>query len=218
MQEQNPYIRPSWDEYFIKITEMVGSRGTCDRGRAGCVITRDKRIVATGYVGSPTNLSHCDEVGHEMSTAIDYDGKESRHCVRTTHAEQNAICQAARFGISLDGASLYCKMTPCYVCAKMIINAGIKSVICAQDYHGGSRSKEIFAEAGIKFKLLSNNMVTYPDMAPEENNINDVDKISKISKDSENTAYEETKNLPIREEEPKDYHSLKDLINKTNFN
>ncbi len=158
------YKRPSWDEYFIKIMEMVGSRGSCDRGRSGCVITRDRRIISTGYVGSPVGLPHCDEVGHEMHTVIHEDGTQTRHCIRTAHAEQNAICEAARMGIALEGSTLYCKMTPCYTCAKMIINAGIKRVVCAQDYHASARSKEIFKEAGLDFFLLSEDMTTYSDM------------------------------------------------------
>lgn len=158
------YQRPSWDEYFIKIMEMVGSRGSCDRGRSGCVITRDRRIISTGYVGSPVGLPHCDEAGHEMHTVLHDDGTQTRHCIRTAHAEQNAICEAARMGIALEGASLYCKMTPCYTCAKMIINAGIKRVVCAQDYHASARSKEIFKEAGLEFSLLSENITTYSDM------------------------------------------------------
>jgi dCMP deaminase len=164
MINEEKYQRPTWDEYFIKIMEIVGSRATCDRGRSGCVIVKDKRIISTGYVGSPIGLAHCDEVGHEMHTVINLDGKESRHCIRATHAEQNAICQAARFGVSLAGSTLYCKMTPCYVCAKMIINSGIKRVVCSQDYHGGSRSKEIFKEADIQFDLISDQMTTYKDM------------------------------------------------------
>lgn len=158
------YSRPSWDEYFIKIMEMVGSRGSCDRGRSGCVITRDRRIISTGYVGSPVGLPHCDEAGHEMHTVIHEDGTQTRHCIRTAHAEQNAICEAARMGIALEGSTLYCKMTPCYTCAKMIINAGIKRVVCAQDYHASARSKEIFKEAGLEFALLSEDMTTYSDM------------------------------------------------------
>jgi dCMP deaminase len=163
MSEDAVYHRPSWDEYFLKITEMIGTRGTCDRGRTGCVIVKDKRIVCTGYVGSPIGVKHCDEIGHEMHTITHENGEQSRHCIRTTHAEQNAICQAARFGTPLDGATLYLKMTPCYVCAKMIINAGIKRVVCAQDYHAGARSKEIFKESGIEYNLLNDEMVSYPD-------------------------------------------------------
>ena len=161
MPENTPYKRPSWDEYFLKITEMVGSRGSCDRGRAGCVITKNRRIVATGYAGSPCGLPHCDEVGHEMHTVIHEDGSQTQHCIRTTHAEQNAICEAARMGIALEGGTLYCKMTPCYACAKMIINAGIKRVVCALDYHAGTRSKEIFQEAEIEFMLVSEEEAQY---------------------------------------------------------
>ena len=155
------YKRPSWDEYFMKIVEMVASRGSCDRGRTGCVITRDRRIVSTGYVGSPVGTPHCDEVGHEMHTVIHDDGSQTNHCIRTAHAEQNAICEAARMGIALEGGTLYCKMSPCYTCAKMIINAGIKRVVCAQDYQTGARSREIFKEAGIEYVLLSEEVAKY---------------------------------------------------------
>ncbi len=160
---QTPYQRPPWDEYFMKIVDMVGSRGSCDRGRAGCVITRDNRIISTGYAGSPIGLPHCDEVGHEMHTVTHASGEQTRHCIRTAHAEQNAICEAARIGIALLGGTLYCKMTPCYACAKMIINAGIKKVVCAQDYHASARSKEIFKEAQIEFSLLSEEITKYQD-------------------------------------------------------
>jgi len=168
MENPTPHHRPSWDEYFLNIMEMIGTRGTCDRGRSGCVIVKDKRIISTGYVGSPIGISHCDEIGHEMSTVTHPDGHQSRHCIRTTHAEQNAICQAARVGIALEGSTLYCKMTPCYACGKMIINAGIARVVALQDYHAGARSKEIFAEAGVQFKVMRNEVTTYSDMKPEE--------------------------------------------------
>ncbi len=161
---QERYIRPSWDEYFLKIMEVVGSRGTCDRGRSGCVIVKDKRILSTGYVGSPIGLPHCDEVGHEMHTVTSEDGKESRHCIRTTHAEQNAIVQAARIGVPLADAVLYCNMTPCYVCAKMIINAGVKRVVARKDYHIGARSKEILKEAGVQYELVNNEIEKYNDI------------------------------------------------------
>jgi len=159
-----PYKRPSWDEYFMKMVDLVGSRSTCDRARnAGSIITKNNRVVSTGYVGSPIGLPHCDEVGHEMHTVTNEDGTQTRHCIRTNHHEQNAICQAARYGIALDGATLYCKMTPCYTCAKIIINAGIRRVVCAQDYHAGARSKEIFKEAGIEYVLLDDTILKYED-------------------------------------------------------
>jgi dCMP deaminase len=164
MNEEKKCVRPSWDEYFINILEVVGTRSTCDRGKSGCVITKDKRILATGYIGSPMGTMHCDDAGHEMHTVKHEDGHESRHCIRTAHAEQNAIVSAARFGIALEGATLYCHMTPCYVCAKMIINAGIKRVVCNLDYHAGGRSKEIFKEAGIEFNLVNEEVQKYKDM------------------------------------------------------
>ncbi|MBU0722131.1 cytidine/deoxycytidylate deaminase family protein [Patescibacteria group bacterium] len=160
------YQRPTWDEYFLKIIEIVGSRSSCDRGRSGCVITKNKRIISTGYVGSPVGVPHCDEVGHEMHTVANPDGTESRHCIRTTHAEQNAICQAACFGVALEGSTIYCKMTPCYVCAKMIISAGIKRVVSSQDYHAGARTKEIFAQANVQFDLINNTITDYADQKP----------------------------------------------------
>jgi len=153
--------RPSWDEYFIGMADYVGSRGTCDRGRSGCVITKDKRVISTGYVGSPPGLPHCDEVGHEMHTVENEDGTKSKHCVRTTHAEQNAIAQAARLGIALEGATLYCKMTPCYSCAKLIISAGIKRVVAMKDYHAGERSKEILKEGGVVLEILNKEIEKY---------------------------------------------------------
>lgn len=116
------YKRPSWDEYFIGLVETVGKRGTCDRGRSGCVIVKDKQILATGYVGSPAGFPHCDEVGHEMKTITHKDGSQTKHCTRTVHAEQNAICQAAKRGVALDGSTVYANMTPCKTCTMMIVN------------------------------------------------------------------------------------------------
>jgi dCMP deaminase len=174
--EKKIFRRPTWDEYFMEITKLIGLRGTCDRGRAGCLITKNKHIISSGYAGAPTGLPHCDEVGHEMHTIINGDGTNSRHCIRTTHAEQNAICQAARFGASVDGATLYCTMTPCYACAKMIINAGIIRVVCENDYHAGDRSKEIFKLAGVEYCLLNKEMVEYADFSAKKNPSNQFDK------------------------------------------
>jgi len=155
------YKRPSWDEYFIELVNVVGKRGTCDRGRSGCVIVKDKRVLTTGYVGSPAGMPHCDEVGHLLKTVTHEDGTVSQHCMRTAHAELNAIAQAARFGISLEGATLYCKMTPCDVCARMLINAGIKKVVCEKKYHRGAASEEMFKAAGIEFKAVQDEILQY---------------------------------------------------------
>lgn len=156
--------RPTWDEYFLDMAEMVGTRGTCDRGRAGCVITKDKRILSTGYVGSPVGLPHCDEVGHEMHTVTNEDGSQTRHCIRTAHAEQNAITNAARVGIALIGGTVYCKMMPCYKCAQSIINAGIIRVVAKKDYHAAQKTKDMFKESGIEFTILNEDVEIYADM------------------------------------------------------
>jgi dCMP deaminase len=163
MKETNNFNRPSWDEYFLKLVDEIGSRGTCDRGRAGCIVTKDKRILSTGYVGSPAGLPHCDEVGHEMHTVTNEEGIQSRHCIRTAHAEQNAINNAARIGIAIEGSTMYCKMTPCYKCAQSIINSGIVRLVALKDYHGASRTKEIFKQAGVEYEILGD-MEIYKDM------------------------------------------------------
>jgi len=157
-------LRPSWDEYFMGIAREVAKRATCDRGRSGAVLVRDKRILTTGYVGSPKGLPHCDEVGHLFKKTIDADGKESTHCIRTTHAEQNAILQAAMHGISTAGATLYCKMEPCIDCAKMIINAGIKRVVCEKKYHKAEITREFFKKAGVKLEVLNDEVEKYEGM------------------------------------------------------
>ncbi|MCX7786458.1 MAG: cytidine/deoxycytidylate deaminase family protein [Spirochaetes bacterium] len=156
-------IRPSWDDYFLGIARAVAERATCDRGRSGCVIVRDKAILVTGYVGSPTGLPHCDEEGHQMKKMIHEDGRITQHCVRTVHAEQNAICQAAKYGISLNGGTLYCKMTPCRTCAMLIINCGIRRVVCEYRYHAGGESEELFRLAGINLTFKHPEVLPYSD-------------------------------------------------------
>ena len=155
------YDRPSWDEYFMEIAHTVSKRATCDRGRSGCVIARDRQILVTGYVGSPKNLPHCDDVGHQMKKVLHEDGTTTMHCVRTVHAEQNAICQAARLGISIEGATLYCRMTPCRVCAMLIINCGITRVVCERKYHAGAESEKLFEDAGVKIEYFHDEVVQY---------------------------------------------------------
>lgn len=155
------HIRPSWDEYFMKIADTVASRATCDRGRSGCVIVRDRQILVTGYVGSPIGLPHCDEVGHQMKQLMHEDGKVTQHCVRTVHAEQNAICQAAKLGISLQDSTLYCRMTPCRTCAMLIINCGIRRVVCEKKYHAGAESEEMFRIAGVQLEFFQDEVMQY---------------------------------------------------------
>ena len=158
---EEKYVRPTWDEYFMEIAHTVSKRATCDRGRSGCVIVKDKQILVTGYVGSPNGLPHCDDIGHQMKKMLHEDGTVSEHCVRTVHAEQNAICQAAKRGIALDGSTLYCRMTPCRVCAMLIINCGIKRVVCEKKYHAGVESEEMFDKAGVKLEFFSEEVLRY---------------------------------------------------------
>lgn len=155
------YKRPSWDEYFMNIAKAVALRATCDRGRSGAVIVKDKRILTTGYVGAPVGLKHCDEVGHLLRKAIHENGSETQHCIRTTHAEMNAIVQAARHGISINGATLYCKMEPCLDCAKAIINAGIVRVVCEKKYHAAQDTRDFFQKAGVELFVLTNEVEKY---------------------------------------------------------
>ena len=155
------YRRPSWDEYFMEVCDAIAKRATCDRGRSGCVIARDRQLLVTGYVGSPAGFPHCDEAGHQIKKLIHEDGHVTQHCVRTVHAEQNAICQAARRGVSLEGATLYCKMTPCRTCAMLIINCGISRVVCKRKYHAGGESEEFFRRAGIALDYFSEEVEQY---------------------------------------------------------
>ena len=158
---EEAYIRPSWDEYFMEVCRAIAKRATCDRGRSGCVIARDHQVLATGYVGAPAGLPHCDEVGHQLKQLMHEDGSVTKHCVRTVHAEQNAICQAARRGIGIQGATLYCRMTPCRACAMMIINCGIVRVVCERKYHDGAESESMFAKAGLVVEYVGQEVEKY---------------------------------------------------------
>jgi len=131
--------RPSWDEYFMSIALQVARRSTCDRANVGAIIVKDRRILTTGYNGSPAGLPHCDDVGHLMVEG---------HCVRTLHAEQNAIIQAAYHGVSVQESTLYVTHQPCVICAKMIINAGIRRVVFAGTYPD-TLARQFLAEAGV---------------------------------------------------------------------
>ena len=159
--EDKEHHRPSWDEYFMNLADTVAERATCDRGRSGCVIVKDRQILVTGYVGSPRGLPHCDDVGHLFKKMIHEDGHITQHCVRTVHAEQNAITQAARRGIALEGSTLYCRMTPCRTCAMLIINCGITRVVCQRKYHDGSDSEKMFKEAGVKLEYFYDEVQQY---------------------------------------------------------
>ena len=160
-KEKINHKRQSWDQYFLDIIEVIGTRGTCDRGRSGCLIAKNKRILSTGYVGSPAGIVHCDDVGHEMHTVKNEDGTEARHCIRTTHAEQNALAQAARRGVSILDATVYVSMTPCRTCAMLLINSGIVRIVAEKKYHAGQESELMFKKAKIKLEFISNETVKY---------------------------------------------------------
>jgi dCMP deaminase len=117
--------RASWDEYFMNIAREVATRSTCDRKFVGAVIERDRSILATGYNGSIRGLPHCDDDGHLM---------EDNHCVRTVHAEANAIVQAARNGVRIEDASIYVTASPCWGCFRLIANAGIRKIVFGEFY------------------------------------------------------------------------------------
>lgn len=153
--------RPSWDDYFNEMLEVVSRRATCDRGRSACIIVRDRRILATGYVGSPPGIPHCDDVGHLLRKVIDETGTERQHCTRTVHAEQNAIAQAARYGISLEGSTIHCTMEPCYTCAMLIVSIGAARVVASKQYHAGGPSRELLANAGVELEVLDQEVMVY---------------------------------------------------------
>jgi dCMP deaminase len=153
--------RPSWDDYFLSLADAASKRSTCNRGRSGCVIVRDRQVLATGYAGSPTGLPHCDDVGHLMKKVIQENGQISEHCVRTVHSEQNAICQAAKRGISIQGATLYNRMTPCRTCAMLLINCGIIRVYCERKYQQSEESEKLFSDAGVTIEYKYNEVQQY---------------------------------------------------------
>lgn len=132
--------RASWEKYFMNIAREVATRSTCDRKMVGAVIVRDKSILSTGYNGSLRGLPHCDEVGHEM---------ENDHCVRTIHAEANAIIQAARHGVRIDDSEIFVTASPCYSCFKMIANSGIRKIYYGEFYRDeriGEHARELEIE------------------------------------------------------------------------
>jgi dCMP deaminase len=138
--------RADWDEYFMNVARVVSSRSTCDRKFVGAVIVRDKTILSTGYNGSVRKLPHCDEAGHMM---------ENNHCVATIHAEANAIIQAAKNGVCIDGASIYTTASPCWICFKLIANAGLRR-ICFGEFYRDERIFKIAKKLKIELVKLNN--------------------------------------------------------------
>ena len=140
--------RSSWDQYFMEIAELVSSRSTCLRRQVGAVLVRDKHIISTGYNGAPRGVTHCLDMGC-LRQQLGIPSGERHEMCRGTHAEQNAIIQAALHGVSTSGATLYCTHQPCILCAKMLINAGVETIVFRGAYPD-KLALELFNEAGVE--------------------------------------------------------------------
>ncbi len=140
--------RPSWDQYFMEIAELVSSRSTCLRRQVGAVLVRDKHIISTGYNGAPRGVTHCLDMGC-LRQQLGIPSGERHEMCRGTHAEQNAIIQAALHGVSTSGATLDCTHQPCILCAKMLINAGVETIVFRGAYPD-KLALELFNEAGVE--------------------------------------------------------------------
>ncbi len=143
-------MRPSWDEYFMRLAYLVSTRATCTRRKVGAVIVKDRRVLATGYNGPPKGLAHCDVTGC-IREELDIPSGERHELCRGLHAEQNAIIQAAVHGVSIRGATIYVTNHPCVVCAKMIINAEMKEIVYSEGYPD-DLAKLMLIESGIKVR------------------------------------------------------------------
>ncbi|HEX7400577.1 MAG TPA: cytidine/deoxycytidylate deaminase family protein [candidate division Zixibacteria bacterium] len=145
------HVRPSWDEYFMRIAELAATRSTCLRRQVGAVIVKDKKILATGYNGAPSGLKHCLDIGC-LREKLKIPSGERHELCRATHAEQNAIAQAALFGVSIRDGVMYSTNQPCILCTKLIINAGIKKIVI-QDSYPDRMSKDMLKEAKVKIQI-----------------------------------------------------------------
>lgn len=140
--------RPSWPEYFMDIARLVARRSTCLRRQVGAVVVKDKHILATGYNGTPSGITHCSETGC-LRQKLNVPSGERHELCRGLHAEQNAIIQAAKHGVNIAGATLYCTNSPCVICSKMIINAGVQRIVYLDGYPD-DLSRQMLAEAGLE--------------------------------------------------------------------
>ncbi|MBI1746348.1 MAG: AAA family ATPase [Acidobacteria bacterium] len=155
----NYFTRPSWDEYFMSIAGIVASRSNCVKRKVAAVIVKDQRIIATGYNGTPRGARNCNEGGCPRCNAFAEAGTRLEECL-CCHGEENAITQAAYWGISVKGASVYCTLAPCLICTKMIINAGISEVIFNVEYHLNETAFHLFHETGVNVRQYKMGSVT----------------------------------------------------------
>jgi dCMP deaminase len=149
-----PFVRPDWDHYFMNIAAVVATRGNCCRRQVAAVIVKDQRIISTGYNGTPRGVKNCCEGGCERCAGNAPSGADLGECV-CCHAEENAITQAAYHGIALLGSTVYSTMSPCLMCAKMIINAGIQEVVYKQEYEFSKQTRSLLHEGGVRCRKLS---------------------------------------------------------------
>jgi len=152
MAKKEKDLRPSWDEYFLEIARLVSKRSTCLRRKVGALVVKDRRILATGYNGTPSGIRHCGEVGC-LRDKLKIPSGERHELCRGLHAEQNVLLQASLHGVSLSGSSIYVTNQPCIICTKMIINAGIKEVVIA-DHYPDPMALEFLKEAKIKVRKV----------------------------------------------------------------
>ena len=143
--------RPDWDEYFLGIADLISERSTCLRRQVGALIVKNKRILTTGYNGTPSGITHCEVTGC-LRDKLKVPSGERHELCRGLHAEQNAIIQAALHGVDIHGGVLYCTNQPCSICAKMLINAGIKEIVMESGYPD-EMAKEFFQEAGVEIRM-----------------------------------------------------------------
>lgn len=151
--DEPTHTRPSWDEYFLEIIQLIKQRSTCLRRQVGAIIVKDKRILATGYNGAPKDCRHCLDIGC-LRDELNVPSGERHELCRAVHAEQNAIAQAAQYGISVADSTMYVTHQPCVMCAKIIINAGIKCIIYSGDYPD-KLALELLDEAKIELIRIS---------------------------------------------------------------
>jgi len=160
--------RPSWDTYFMEIVFLIAKRSTCLRRKVGAVIVKHNQILASGYNGVPSGITHCDRNGGCLRDKMHIPSGEHHELCRGLHAEQNAIIQAAYHGVSIRGSTMYCTTKPCIVCTKMIINAGIKRIVFSESYRD-ILSEEMLAETDIQLERF--------EPKPNEKRIGDKDEV-----------------------------------------
>lgn len=145
--------RKDIDQYFMKIAYVIAERSTCHRRHVAALIVKDKHILATGYNGAPAGIKDCLEIGNCLRDELKIKSNQQKDVCRATHSEQNALIQAAKFGINVNGGTMYCTHNPCIVCARMIVNAGIKKIVTCERRHE-AQFLDLFKEAGVEYQII----------------------------------------------------------------